>query len=57
MDRGAWWAVVHRIPKSWTQLKQLSKHARKIKAIAELHLPEERKGVLVAENPPARQDM
>ena len=20
MDRGAWWAVVHRIPKSWTQL-------------------------------------
>ena len=57
MDRGAWWAVVHRIPKSWTQLKQLSKHARKIKAIAELHLPEERKGALVAENPPARQDM
>ena len=27
MDRGAWWAVVHRIAKSWTQLKQLSMHA------------------------------
>ena len=27
MDRGAWWATVHRIAKSWTQLKQLSMHA------------------------------
>ena len=27
MDRGAWWAMVHRIAKSWTQLKQLSTHA------------------------------
>ena len=26
MDRGAWWATVHRIAKSQTQLKQLSKH-------------------------------
>ena len=24
MDRGAWWATVHSIAKSWTQLKQLS---------------------------------
>ena len=24
MDRGAWWATVHRISKSQTQLKQLS---------------------------------
>jgi len=24
MDRGAWWATVHGIAKSWTQLKQLS---------------------------------
>ena len=24
MDRGAWWATVHRVPKSWTQLKGLS---------------------------------
>ena len=27
MDRGAWWAMVHRVAKSWTQLKQLSMHA------------------------------
>ena len=24
MDRGAWWATVHRVAKNWTQLKQLS---------------------------------
>ena len=24
MDRGAWWATVHRVAKSWTRLKQLS---------------------------------
>ena len=24
MDRGAWWATVHRVIKSWTRLKQLS---------------------------------
>ena len=23
-DRGAWWAIVHRVAKSWTRLKQLS---------------------------------
>ena len=22
MDRGAWWAVVHRVTKSWTRLKR-----------------------------------
>ena len=26
-DREAWWAKVHRVEKSWTQLKQLSMHA------------------------------
>ena len=26
MDRGAWWAMVHTVAKSWTQLKQLSIH-------------------------------
>ena len=26
-DRGAWWATVHRVAKSWTRLKQLSTHA------------------------------
>ena len=25
MDRGAWWATVHKVAKSWTQLKRLSK--------------------------------
>ena len=24
MDRGAWWAAVHGVTKSWTQLKQLT---------------------------------
>ena len=26
MDREAWWATVHRVTKSWTQLKRLSMH-------------------------------
>jgi len=26
MDRGGWWAVVLRIAKSWTRLKQFSTH-------------------------------
>ena len=26
MDRGSWWATVHRVAKSWTQLKWLSMH-------------------------------
>ena len=28
MDRGAWWATVHRVTKSWTLLKGLSTHIR-----------------------------
>ena len=27
MDREAWWATIHWLTKSWTQLKQLSMHA------------------------------
>ena len=27
MDRGPWWATVHRVAQSWTRLKQLSMHA------------------------------
>ena len=27
MDRGAWQATVHKVAKSWTQIKQLSTHA------------------------------
>ena len=26
IDRGAWWATVHQVTKSWTRLKQLSRH-------------------------------
>ena len=26
MDRGTWWATVHRITKSWTRLKRLNMH-------------------------------
>ena len=28
MDRGTWWATVHRVTKSQTQLKRLSMHTR-----------------------------
>ena len=28
VDRGAWWAAVHRVEQSWTRLKWLSTHAR-----------------------------
>ena len=27
MDRGAWWAAVHRVAQSWTRLKRLTMHA------------------------------
>ena len=27
MDRGTWWATVHRVTKSWIRLNQLSTHA------------------------------
>ena len=27
VDKGAWWAAVHRVAQSWTQLKGLSMHA------------------------------
>ena len=29
MDRGAWWATVHRVAKSWTRLKRLHTHTHK----------------------------
>ena len=28
MDRGAWWAMIHRVAKSQTRLKQLSTYAQ-----------------------------
>ena len=30
MDRGAWWAIIQRVSKGQTQLKQLHTHARGI---------------------------
>ena len=30
MDRGAWQATVHRVAKSWTQLKRLSTHTARV---------------------------
>ena len=27
VNRGVWWATVHKVAKSWTQLKQLGTHA------------------------------
>ena len=30
MDRGAWRATAHRVTKSWTRLKELSRHARTV---------------------------
>ena len=29
MDRGAWWAIIHRVTQSWTRLKWLDMHACK----------------------------
>ena len=26
LDREAWWAMVHRVTKNWTRMKQLDKH-------------------------------
>ena len=31
MERGTWWSTVHRVTKSWTQLKQLSMYACMLK--------------------------
>ena len=41
MDRGAWWAIVHGVAKSGTQLKQLSTH----------RLPKQAKQILMCKWP------
>ena len=39
MDRGAWWATLHRVAMSWTWLKQLSMHAcHYLSELAQLHI-------------------
>ena len=40
MGRGAWWAVVHRVTKSWTRLKQLSMHTSILTEIHSYRLTE-----------------
>ena len=45
MDRGAWWAIVHRVAQSQTFLKQFSKHAHIETCLQDVipssaHLPE-----------------
>ena len=40
MDRGAWWATVHRVTKHWTRLKRLSMHAHRLLINTDLKLPE-----------------
>ena len=49
MDRGAWWATVHEVAKSWTQLKQLCMPAFMI--FMGIPLVAQR-----AKNPPAMQE-
>ena len=37
MDRRAWWATIHRVPKSWTQLNELNnnhKGPREVKLLS-----------------------
>ena len=38
MGRGAWWAMVHRVAKSWTRLKGLSRSAHVLCLVAQLCL-------------------
>ena len=35
-DRGAWWATVHSVSKSWTRLKRLNTHTQIKKAEREI---------------------
>ena len=39
MDRGDWWATVHRVSKSWTQLKLLSTKSSLGESYPELRIP------------------
>ena len=44
MGRGAWWAIVHRVIKSWTCLKWLSMHSNRCVVILcgfDLHFPDD----------------
>ena len=43
MDRGGWWATVHGVTKSWTQLKCLSKQYSTWEAGSEKYIPSKAK--------------
>ena len=49
MARGTWWAIVHRMTKSWTQLKRLSTHTRTASQTSE---DEMKPHVSVCDKPP-----
>ena len=44
MERGPWWAAVHGVAQSWTQLKQLSMHWRRKWQPTPVFLPGESQG-------------
>ena len=44
VDRGAWRATVHRVTKSWTQLKGLNTHAHTEDIVKESPLPPDNLG-------------
>ena len=56
MDRGAWWAMVHGVTKSWTQLKRLSTHAWKDQVKQNVIHIQMRKDYLVEFKKPSRED-
>ena len=56
MDRGAWWAMVHGVTKSRTQLKRLSTHAWKDQVKQNVIHIQMRKDYLVEFKKPFRED-
>ena len=46
MDRGAWWAAVHRVAQSWTRLKRLSSSSSSKLSILKNRLCDWRVGTL-----------
>ena len=58
-DRGAWWATVHGVAKSWTQLKRLSMHIAHTQSVLLIPSSGLQWASLMAQmvkNPPAMQE-
>ena len=51
MDRGAWWATVHRIAQSQTRLKQLSTHARMLEIVNDIQFSSDTQSCLTICDP------